>query len=68
MDFLLKIFVFREAKIIRDPQTMKSRGYGFVAFTVKEVNNRKENVKMVFFVYLHESINSGQKLRPKTDF
>jgi nucleolysin TIA-1/TIAR len=27
-----------EAKVIRDPQTLKSKGYGFVSFPKKEVS------------------------------
>lgn len=30
--------VFRDCKIIRDPQTLKSKGYGFVSFTKREVS------------------------------
>lgn len=30
----------RDCKIIRDPQTLKSKGYGFVSFVKKEVSGR----------------------------
>lgn len=29
-----------EAKVITDPQSLKSRGYGFVSFLLKEVGNQ----------------------------
>lgn len=30
---------FRESKVMRDPQSMKSRGFGFVSYPKKEVKN-----------------------------
>ena len=31
----LVLFFFRDCRVVRDPQTLKSKGYGFVSFTKK---------------------------------
>ena len=33
--FLVLFFFFRDCRVVRDPQTLKSKGYGFVSFTKK---------------------------------
>uniref|UniRef100_T1I878 RRM domain-containing protein n=1 Tax=Rhodnius prolixus TaxID=13249 RepID=T1I878_RHOPR len=40
----VKIFIapkttLRDCRVVRDPQTMKSKGYGFVSFVKKAVSN-----------------------------
>lgn len=37
MNFVFVVF-FRDCKIIKDPQTLKSKGYGFVSFVKKVVS------------------------------
>ena len=29
------VYVYRDCRVVRDPQTLKSKGYGFVSFTKK---------------------------------
>lgn len=31
-------FFFRDCRVVRDPQTLKSKGYGFVSFVKKSVS------------------------------
>jgi len=38
--FLLFLFLFcRDCRVVRDPQTLKSKGYGFVSFLKKSVSD-----------------------------
>jgi len=32
------IFFYRDCRVVRDPQTLKSKGYGFVSFVKKAVS------------------------------
>lgn len=34
------VFYFSDAKVIRDPQTLKSKGYGFVSYPERELAER----------------------------
>lgn len=36
--FLSEAFLFRDCRVVRDPQTLKSKGYGFVSFVKKTVS------------------------------
>ncbi|KZS15336.1 putative Nucleolysin TIAR [Daphnia magna] len=47
MRLLRRLFLFanncRDCRVVRDPQTLKSKGYGFVSFVKKSVSAQKIN-------------------------
>ena len=48
--------VFRDCKIIRDPQSLKSKGYGFVSFVNKVVSRKLPRGYNVIIEPRHEKI------------
>jgi len=45
--YIFSVFFCRDCRVVRDPQTLKSKGYGFVSFVKKSVSyaSRFWNIK-----------------------
>ena len=56
-----RTFFFRDCRVVRDPQTQKSKGYGFVSFLRKQVSER---LTVSLFCFLFRLFLSRRPSRP----
>ena len=58
----LKMIILRDCRVVRDPQTLKSKGYGFVSF-MKKVRKEYRTILTPFSKELHPRSQENQKKR-----
>lgn len=57
-------YVHRDCRVVRDPQTLKSKGYGFVSFVKKSVSIKRSETLSFFEGESVRLVNALQLLIP----